>query len=502
MEVENKKLSLYKIITIIMIVVGFLAVIVVNIFNDKTIVNLEKINSNGALDTYKITYSNGTTSNFTVESDKVTIYDIYNSLKEAGYNYSYSEFLKEYLNYETTESNKTVNINKALLSSVSVYSEFEIIKKQPVYTETPFGSMVTSYKDVKDTAIGAGSGIIYDLDIENGNAYIITNYHVVFNKDAQNENNIGKINVFLYGSNIDVKYLVNNNKESILNEKGYPTVTYGKSAIECEYIGGSLNYDIAVLKITNSNVLKQSNAKEVNIASSYKTNENNTKIVNSYVVGQTAIAIGNPEAQGISVTEGVVSVDSEYMQMYGADESTVVTFRTMRIDTAINSGNSGGGLFNEKGELIGIVNAKIVAEDIENIAYAIPRDIVVNVAENLIYNSSNLKVNRMMLGMSLIGENSIAKFDNETQTTYIYEDVMIESLDEGSIAENLGFKTGDKINSITINDVTYTFNRMYNVIDLSLNIRLNDNITYNLTRNGQMTTLSFVATSEFFSNID
>ena len=102
-------------------------------------------------------------------------------------------------------------------------------------------------------------------------------------------------------------------------------------------------------------------------------------------VGESAIAIGNPEGNGFSTSLGIVSVDSEYIEMTGADGVTNVEFRVMRIDTAVNGGNSGGGLFNSKGELIGIVNAKIQSTTVENIAYAIPSNLAAAVADNIIY---------------------------------------------------------------------------------------------------------------------
>jgi len=493
MENSNKKLTFYKLLAILMLVLSTILIVFIYFYDNKTISNIEKTGSNGVFDTYCVTYSNGTTSNFTVDSDKVTIDEIYYSLKQNGYTGTYSDFLKEYLRYETNETNKTTNINKALLSGVSIYSEFEIIKQEPIYTQTPFGPMITDYKDVKDTSIGAGSGIIYSLDIENGNAYLITNYHVVYNKDAQNVNKIGKINIFLYGSEVELNYVVDKNGNSVLNENGYPKIAYGEDAIECEYVGGSLNYDIAVLKITNSNILKSSNAKAV-------------KLADSYSVGSTAIAIGNPEAQGISVTEGIVSVESEYMQMYGADETTVVTFRTLRIDTAINSGNSGGGLFNENGELIGIVNAKVVAEEIENIAYAIPKDIAIGVSDNIIYNyetNNSNKVNKVMLGLTLSYENSKAVWDESTQTTKIVEDVVVEAVETNSFADILNFEVGDKIKSIKIGESEPLIpTRMYQVIDFSLTFRVGDTIVYKIDRNGENTTITLVVTSEMFVEID
>ena len=64
--------------------------------------------------------------------------------------------------------------------------------------------------------------------------------------------------------------------------------------------------------------------------------------------------------------------------------------RVIRVDTAVNPGNSGGGLFNSKGELIGIVNAKIISSDVENIGYAIPSSVAINVADNIINHTFQL----------------------------------------------------------------------------------------------------------------
>ena len=64
-----------------------------------------------------------------------------------------------------------------------------------------------------------------------------------------------------------------------------------------------------------------------------------------------------------------------------ADGKTEVSLRVMRVDTAVNSGNSGGGLYNDEGNLIGIVNAKIVYDGVENIGYAISSSVAAAIAE-------------------------------------------------------------------------------------------------------------------------
>lgn len=462
-------------------------------YSERSIVSIQKTSTNGLVDTYTITYSDNTTSTFNItngkngfngkDAESVTIDEIYNALVEKGYTKSFNEFLKEYLSYEVKTSNKTASINTAILSSVSVYSEAQVITTQSTW----FGSSST----VKTTQVGAGSGVIYSLNKESGDAYIITNYHVVYNNDGV-KSKIGKIHVFLYGSMVDVAYKTDASGNYVYDTDGYPIVEYGQDAILCEYVGGSMNYDIAVLKISNNDILKNSSAKQVAIS-------------DGYVVGETAIAIGNPEAEGISVTEGIVSVESEYISMTGVDEETVVTFRTIRIDTAINSGNSGGGLFNEQGELIGIVNAKIIDSSIENIAYAIPKDVAINVANNLIYNfetNGTNKVNKITVGLQLSIQSSRAEFDNNTKTTKIVEQVVISDVLDSSVAKSAGFKVGDVLKSITIGEKTYETTRMFNAIDLALTFKTGDEITYTVIRDGEETNINFVAQASSFAFVE
>ncbi|MGN1207893.1 MAG: S1C family serine protease [Christensenellales bacterium] len=488
-----KKVLKYLVLVVVLIPCVFLFSACNTLFSERSIVSIEKTNTTGLVDTYTISYSDNTTSTFTVtngrngfngkDAESVTITEIYNTLVEKGYTKSFDDFLKEYLSYEVKTSDRTASINTAILSSVSIYSQFQVIKQQYVWPG--------SVQNVKSTEVGAGSGVIYKLDKENGDAYIITNYHVVYNKDGESSK-IGKIRVFLYGSFVNVGYKTDANGNYVYDTEGYPIVEYSSDAIECEYVGGSLNYDIAVLKISNSEILKNSSARAVTLSEDYH-------------VGDTAIAIGNPEAQGISVTEGIVSVESEYIQMNGADESTLVTFRALRIDTAINAGNSGGGLFNEFGELIGIVNAKIVDTSIENIAYAIPKSIAINVADNLIFNfeaNGTNQVNKITVGLLLNIDSSHAEFNNNTKTTNIIEQISILQVQDGSQAQSAGFEVGDQLISITIGEKTYKIDRMFQAIDLALTIRVGDSVTYTVMRGGESLSLTFTANASSFNFVE
>ncbi len=98
------------------------------------------------------------------------------------------------------------------------------------------------------------------------------------------------------------------------------------------------------------------------------------------VVGETVVAIGNPLGTlGGTVTDGIISATERRIS---TSDGTVMTL--LQTNAAINSGNSGGGLFNLDGKLIGIVNAKYAAEGVEGLAFAIPIDSAYTVEKDLI----------------------------------------------------------------------------------------------------------------------
>ncbi len=339
--------------------------------------------------------------------------------------------------------------NLALLSAVSVYCDFTV------------GS---GWRE--ETATSAGAGVIYQLDKSTGDAYILTNYHVVYYAEA-NDPICKEITLYLYG------------------------MEYTDYAIEATYVGGAMNYDIAVLKVEGSEILKTSKARAATVANS-----------NDIVVGGSAVAIGNPEAGGISVTQGIISVDSEELTMTGADEVTEVTFRTIRIDAAVNHGNSGGGLFNSAGKLIGIVNAKIVAEDIDGIAYAIPSNIATGVAQNIIDNSARPDYNdgvwRCLLGVSVAGTNSRCEVDDQQGIVTIREDVVVAEVVEGGLAYGL-LRENDLIRSVKIGSRTYEISRTFMIVDAMLNARVGDTVVLTVERNGTPTEISIDITENCIS---
>lgn len=336
---------------------------------------------------------------------------------------------------------------KALLSAVSVKCVFKTASYGTSYQPGATSSREkTAY----------GSGVIYKLDKYNGDAYIITNYHVVYYNQSNTENGISNnITVYLYGQE-DAAY-----------------------AIPATYVGGSMNYDLAILKVSGSRIIAESNAVAATFADS-----------NEVAVLDQAIAIGNPEALGISATLGYVNVDSEYIQMEGADGVTAIQLRVMRMDTAVNSGNSGGGLFNNKGELIGIVNAKLTSS--ESMSYAIPSNFVKYVAENILYYCDGTdaeNVYRCYLGITVGATKLYTDYDEETGKVLKREIIAVVSIENGALAYGV-LKEGDVINSITVDGVTYNVNRMYIVTDSMLNARIGSVVTVNVTRDGEVLDLS------------
>ena len=174
---------------------------------------------------------------------------------------------------------------------------------------------------------GAGSGVIIGVSNDKKTAYIVTNNHVISGADT-----------------IMVR-LTNGNE--------YEAVLCGADSIT----------DIAVLTITPD--------EDVTVAQLGSSA--------SLRIGETVIAIGNPLGElGGTVTEGIISGLAREVAIDG------IPMTLLQTSAPVNPGNSGGGLFNMRGELIGIVNAKSSGANIDNIGFAIPIDTAYEIAVELI----------------------------------------------------------------------------------------------------------------------
>ena len=246
----------------------------------------------------------------------------------------------------------------------------------------------------------------------------------------------------------------------------------------------------AVLRVEESELLKNSDVCEVKVADSDKT-----------LVGEPAIAIGNAKGMGLASSYGVVSVDSEHITMNSEKDNAAVSFRVMRVDTAVNPGNSGGGLFNENGELIGIVNAKIIDSSVEGIGYAIPSNVAVAVADNIIDNCFEKdckSVQRCMMGVMITISNSRAEFDSQTGRVTLKEDVVVHEITEGSMVKGI-LEVGDIIKGIAVGDKSLEVTRQHQVIDFMLNVRVGDSVTLTVQRNGEIVNKTLEITEAYIT---
>lgn len=421
------------------------------------IVDIEKKYNIGNTTTYVITYSNGKQKSFTIENGKdgedgqsLTIEEIKAYCEEN--NITIEQFFEAYLDLEINFNPVKSATNIAIQSAISLFTED--------------GSYVY-----------AGSGVIYQMDDDY--TYIITNYHVTHNGNATENALATKIMAYQYGEH-ELVGKDNNNK-----------FIYDNSAIQCEYVGGSDRYDISVIRASTDKILENNpNAKPIEIADGYE-------------LAETVIAIGNPSGDGLSVTEGIISVVSEKIQMYYDNSSNYKSIRVMRIDAAVNGGNSGGGLYNINGELVGIINAKIISSNIENIAYAIPIGNAINVAESIIHNFKTYNSHyptQAKFKITYQETNFRSVYDGEKDQITLYNDIVIhEDPTENGLGARIGFKKDDIIKSAIVkrgsDQTTYTFNRSHELTDLCLLLRENDTICFNIVRNGQNITIGNLETT-------
>ncbi len=299
----------------------------------------------------------------------------------------------------------------------------------------------------------SGAGVVLQVDKTKGDAYIITNYHVVYHGSGI----LPQIYVYIYGQE------------------------YNEFKIPATYVGGSISYDIAVLKVSGSNIIKNSNvvAAKVDIGQMY--------------AGETVIAVGNPDSGGISATKGIVSVDSEQINLTLADNS-VGTMTVMRIDAAVNGGNSGGGIYDKNGNLVGIVNAKVKSTEIENMAFAIPSVVAYGIYQNIMSQVSgtvttNIVAKDYMLGVSVRITSSSASFDSTLGVAKIKETITVEEvLQTGNSYGKL--QVGDSFVSIKVGNVVVSADRDYMIDAALLYAKQGDTIQVTVLRGGQTQTVS------------
>ena len=272
------------------------------------------------------------------------------------------------------------------------------------------------------TGAAAGSGFVITED-----GYILTNYHVI--EDA------------------------NTIKVSFVDGTSY----------DAELVGGEEENDIAVLKIDATGLTPVIIGDSDNVR-----------------VGEQVVAIGNPLGElTYSMTSGIISARDRSITMENGE-----VMNMLQTDTAINSGNSGGPLFDMYGQVIGITSAKLSGSSsssatIEGLGFAIPINDVKDMVTDIIENG-------YVTGKPYLGITVSTVPESVSERYGMSQGALVESVDPNSCAATAGIQEGDIITALNGTTVISSAE----LIEEKKNYSAGDTVTVEVERDGEKQTLS------------
>ena len=281
----------------------------------------------------------------------------------------------------------------------------------------------SNFFGMTSSAAVSGSGFIVSSD-----GYILTNYHVIENA---------------YEGSFDINVMTHDGTKYIAT-----------------VVGTEKDNDIAVLKI---------DAEGLNPVTFGDSDE--------LAVGDTVYAVGNPLGElEFSMTTGHVSAKDRAITT--EENSSPITM--FQIDAAVNSGNSGGPVYNDQGQVVGIVTAKYSSTGVEGIGFAIPANDAVSIANDLITKG-------YVTGKAYMG----VEIDNRYNSMYSqYYDMPVGAyvggVTSGSCADKAGIEKGDIITKIDGEEIT-SYTDLKNAIS---NHSAGDTVEVELYRAGESRTVS------------
>ncbi len=284
---------------------------------------------------------------------------------------------------------------------------------------------------------------------------------------------------------------------------------YGNE-FDAQLIGGDAESDIAVICFTptlngyetvegNPNQYKKGD-KTINIAKAnvrLEKNEDGTDS-NPVRVGERVFAIGNPLGTlGGTVTQGIISSCDREINVEGK------TMTLIQTDCAINSGNSGGGLFDVNGSLVGVVNAGY-SGDVEGLNFAIPSDDALNIFKQLLstYTGDNYgyvkgRANFVLSYGNLVGGADIAVYEYAD-----FFDRMVYITGVGAIYNNK-FQKNDVIKSVQVpNEKVYAVSSATSLVNYinSKSYKIGDEIIFKVVRSNQEIEVSITLEQYIYKN--
>ncbi len=314
---------------------------------------------------------------------------------------------------EGNRGNTVIDINAIDTSKIMTAAEVYAVNVNSTVGITT--SITTNYWGYQSTSAASGSGFIISDD-----GYILTNFHVIESSNS--------ITVSLY------------------NGKNY----------DASLIGYDESNDIAVLKIEAEGL------SPVVLGDSDNLN-----------VGDSVIAIGNPLGElTFSLTAGTISAKDREVTFSGG-----ITMNLLQTDCAINSGNSGGALFNMYGEVIGVTNAKYSSSSsseasIDNIGFAIPINSIRSIVESIIEKGY---VSKPYLGVS------VSDVNESYQIYGLPAGAAVQAVTEDSPAEKAGLQIGDIITKVGDTEISSSDE----LVSLIGNSEIGDSLTLTIYRRGQ-----------------
>ena len=251
------------------------------------------------------------------------------------------------------------------------------------------------------------------------------------------------------------------------------TVTIGDKDYTATLVGEDTTSDIAVIKIDADGLTPAT----VGNSDSLK-------------VGQSVMAVGNQLGElGGTVTGGMISALNRSVTIQGS--SSVNTMSLIQMDASVSPGNSGGGLFNMNGELVGIVNAKSSSSDAEGLGFAIPINDAIKVAQELLENG-------YVTGRPYLGITYLAVTDAQTasQLGVNAYGVYVVEVVKGGPAEKAGLQAGDRIVSVDGTEIA----SKDDLGTLMQKHAAGDTLSITIARDGQMQTVNVTLGEKTASN--
>ena len=253
---------------------------------------------------------------------------------------------------------------------------------------------------------GSGSGII--IGENETELLIVTNYHVVADS-----------------TELSVYFSFDENAETSEGE--------AENVVSAKIKGYDSQKDLAVISVKLSDIPNDAK-KQIVIASIGDSS--------TLKVGEQVVAIGNALGYGQSVTTGIVSALNREVTLTATNGETISN-QLIQTDAAINPGNSGGALLNMKGEVVGINSAKLAAQEVEGIGYAIPITAVESIIGDLMNKETRDKVDSEKAGY--LGIECLSVTSDVAAAYDLPMGCYVKSVIKGSAAEKAGIQAGDVI---------------------------------------------------------